>query len=45
MNPLREFKHYVIGGALAATDDVFEKTRIDQFGGASNKKFMIKRFR
>lgn len=29
MNPLKRFKKYIIGDALAATDDVFEKARID----------------
>ncbi len=29
MNPLKRFKNYIIGDALAKTDDVFEKARID----------------
>jgi serine phosphatase RsbU (regulator of sigma subunit) len=29
VNPLKKFKHYIIGNALATTNDVFEKARID----------------
>ncbi|HET6991378.1 MAG TPA: hypothetical protein VFJ43_08650, partial [Bacteroidia bacterium] len=29
MNPVVRFRNYIIGDALAATDDVFERARID----------------
>src|SRR5687767_1896230 len=29
MNPLRKFRNYIIGDALAKTDDVFERARIE----------------
>jgi hypothetical protein len=29
MNPLKKFQHYFIGGALAKTDDVFEKVKAE----------------
>jgi serine phosphatase RsbU (regulator of sigma subunit) len=29
VNPLKKFKHYIIGDALAVSDDAFKKSRID----------------